>query len=383
MEISATAAATAALEQPATVFVALELSKARWLVGLHSPIADRISRHSVAGGDSRALMALIVRARRQAEARLARPVAVVSCYEAGYASSWLHRLLLAEGVESHVMDPASPPVDRRARRARTDRIDLGALLRALMAWHRGEKQVCRMVHVPSPEDEDRRRRSRERARLVNERVQHIGRIKGLLMTQGIREFEPARRDWPERLSGLRCGDGRPVPPALRAEIERECRRLWLVIDMIKAVEAEREGDPDAIEVAGQAARLTRFAGIGPVSAHVLVDEVFHRDFANRREVASFFGLASSPYRSGSVQRDQGISRAGNPRARRVAIELAWMWLRHQPGSGLSRWFHDRVGATRGRFRRTMLVALARKLMVALWRYLTTGVVPEGAALAAA
>ena len=382
MEIPALAAATATLEQPATVFVALELSKARWLVGIHSPIADRISRHSIAGGDSRALIELIVRARRQAEARLARPVAVVSCYEAGYDGFWLHRLLRAEGVASHVMDPASLPVDRRARRAKTDRIDLGALLRALMAWHRGEKQVCRMVHVPSPADEDRRRRSRERARLINERVQHIGRIKGLLMTQGIREFEPARRDWSERLSGLRCGDGRPVPPALGAEIERECRRLWLVIDMIRAVEAERDGD-DAPEAASQAVRLTRFAGIGPVSAHVLVDEVFHRDFANRREVGSFFGLASSPYSSGSVRRDQGISRAGNPRARRVAIELAWMWLRHQPGSGLSRWFHDRVGATRGRFRRIMLVALARKLMVALWRYLTTGVVPEGAALAAA
>ncbi len=366
MEIPAMAAATAALEQPATVFVALELSKARWLVGLHSPLADKISRHSVAGGDSRALMELIVRARRRAEAQLARPVAVVSCSEAGYDGFWLHRLLRAEGVESHVMDPASLPVDRRARRAKTDRIDLGILLRALMAWHRGEKQVCRMVHVPSPEDEDRRRRSRERARLIRERVQHIGRIKGLLMTQGIRKFEPARRDWSERLSGLRCGDGRPVPPALEAEIERECRRLWLVIDMIKAVETERD-EAAAPEAAGQAARLTRFAGIGPVSAHVLVDEVFHRDFANRREVASFFGLASSPYRSGSVQRDQGISRAGNPRARRVAIELAWLWLRHQPGSGLSRWFHDRVGATRGRFRRIMLVALARKLMVALWR----------------
>jgi transposase len=201
MEISAMAAASAALAQPATVFVALELSKARWLVGIHSPIADRISRHSVAGGGSRALMELIVRARRQAEARLARPVAVVSCDEAGYDGFWLHRLLLAEGVESHVMDPASPPVDRRARRAKTDRIDLGALLRALMAWQRGEKQVCRMVHVPSPEDEDRRRRSRERARLIRERVQHIGRIKGPLMTQGIREFEPARRDWSEHLAG--------------------------------------------------------------------------------------------------------------------------------------------------------------------------------------
>jgi transposase len=150
--------------------------------------------------------------------------------------------------------------------------------------------------------------------------------------------------------------------------------------MIKAVEAERDR-ASAAAPDQKAALLVRFTGIGDVSAHVLVDEVFYRDFADRREVASFFGLAASPYSSGSVRRDQGISRAGNPRARRVAIELAWMWLRHQPGSGLSRWFHERVGASRGRFRRVLVVALARKLMVALWRYLATGTVPEGAAMA--
>jgi transposase len=153
--------------------------------------------------------------------------------------------------------------------------------------------------------------------------------------------------------------------------------------MIKAVEAERDQAASVTDAGRKAALLVRFAGIGAVSAHLLVDEVFYRAFANRREVAGFFGLASSPYSSGSVQRDQGISRAGNPRARRVAIELAWMWLRHQPGSGLSRWFHDRVGGTRGRFRRIMIVALARKLMAALWRYLTTGAVPEGAVMATA
>jgi transposase len=380
MEISPVPAASAAPEQPATVFVALELSKMRWLAGIHSPIADKVSRHGVAGGDGQALLELIARARRRAEERLGRPVAVVCCYEAGYDGFWLHRPLRANGIENHVMDPASLPVDRRARRAKTDRIDLAALLRALMAWHRGEKQVCRMVRVPSAEDEDRRRRGRERERLINERVQHIGRIKGLLMTHGIRDFEPTRRDWRERLEGLRTGDGRALPTALRAEIERECRRLRLVIDMIKAVEAERE-QARAAGSDRRAALLARLAGIGDVAAHLLVDEAFYRDFGNRRELASFFGLASSHHSSGSVQRDQGLSRAGNPRARRVAIELAWMWLRHQPGSGLSRWFHARVGATRGRLRRVMIVALARKLMVALWRYLTTGTVPEGAAAA--
>lgn len=367
----------------ATLFVALELSRSTWLVALHSPLTNKVSQHRLDGGDTDGLLALIARKRGQAEEKLGQPVRVVCCFEAGYDGFWLHRLLCASGIGNHVIDPASLPVDRRARRAKTDRIDLDALLRALMAWHRGERQVCRVVRVPSVEEEDRRRRGRERERLVNERVQHIGRIKGLLMTQGIRDFAPARRDWRERLDGLRTGDGRRLPTALEAEIERECRRLWLVIDMIKAVEAERDQAASVADAGRKAALLIRFAGIGAVSAHLLVDEVFYRAFANRREVAGFFGLASSPHSSGSVQRDQGISRAGNPRARRVAIELAWMWLRHQPGSGLSRWFHDRVGGTRGRFRRIMIVALARKLMAALWRYLTTGAVPEGAVMATA
>jgi transposase len=376
MEI-ASVAATSADTEIATIYVALELSKSRWLVGFHTPLADKVSRYSVDGGDSGALLDRIGRVREQAERRLERPVRVVCCYEAGYDGFWLHRLLRANGIENQVMDPASLPVNRRARRAKTDRIDLAALLRALMAWHRGERQVCRMVRVPSPEQEDRRRCSRERERLVKERVQHIARIKGLLMTQGIRDFQPTRRDWGDRLERLRTGDGRELPLALRAEVERECRRLWQVNEMIGAVARER----DAARVADERDRiemLTRLVGVGEVSAGVLADEVFHRDFANRREVAGYVGLGSSPYNSGAVQRDQGISRAGNPRARRVAIELAWFWLRYQPESRLSRWFHERVGTTRGRFKRIMIVALARKLIVALWRYLTTGLIPEGA-----
>ena len=376
MEISPVATASAA-EQGATIYVALELSKSRWLVGIHTPLADKVSRYSVPGGDSAALLDRIGRARQRAEQRLERPVRIVCCYEAGYDGFWLHRLLRAAGIENQVMDPASLPVNRRARRAKTDRIDLAALLRALMAWDRGEQQVCRMVRVPSPEQEDRRRRSRERERLVKERVQHIARIKGLLMTQGIRDFQPARRDWADRLERLRTGDGRPLPQALKAEIERECRRLWQIIDMIRAVERERDV-ARAAEAPDRIGMLTRLVGVGEVSAGVLADEVFHRDFANRREVAGYVGLGSSPYNSGSVERDQGISRAGNPRARRMAIELAWFWLRYQPESRLTHWFHERVGTTRGRFKRIMIVALARKLIVALWRYLTTGVVPEGA-----
>jgi transposase len=201
-----------------------------------------------------------------------------------------------------------------------------------------------------------------------------------LMTLGVRDFEPVRRDWQTRLDGLRTPDGQALPACLQAEITRECRRLHQVIEMIAEIEAEQEAALEA--EAGRAAQLVRLRGIGLVSATVLVNEVFFRDFRNRREVAGYLGLASSPWSSGRVRRDQGIAKSGNPRARRTAIELAWLWLRHQPGSNLAQWFRERVGIAKGRMRRIMLVALARKLMVALWRYLSDGLVPGGAALKA-
>jgi transposase len=381
MEISPSPAAPATDPQPATLFVALELSKAKWLVGLHSPMADKVSRHTIAGGDAPALLMLIGAARRRAEAGLGGTVQVIACYEAGYDGFWLHRLLVAHGIANQVVDPASLLVNRRARRRKTDRIDLAGLLRTLMAWHRGEPQVCSMVRVPSPEEEDRRRRGRERERLVKERVQHLGRVKGLLMTQGVGAFQPARRGWRDRLEALRTGDGRPLPDCLKAEIARECRRLALVDEVLGELERERDAASDG-KAPQQAALLTKLRGIGPTSAHLLAGEVFHRDFANRRQVAAYLGLEPSPWQSGQVDQDQGISKAGNRRARRVAIELAWLWLQYQPDSGLSRWLKDRAGAARGRVRRIMLVALARKLIVALWRYLASGVVPEGASMRA-
>src|SRR5215469_15043257 len=367
MEISSSTLPTVAAER-ATMFVALELSKSSWLVALHSPVADKVSLHRFVGGDVAGLMALIARKQTQAEARLGRAIRVLSCYEAGYDGFWLHRLLCARGIDNRILDAASILVDRRSRRAKTDRLDAAGLLRTLMALDRGESRVCRVVRVPSVAQEDARRRSRERTRLVVERGQHSNRIKGVLMTLGVRDFEPTRRDWQERLGALRTADGQELPACLKAEITRECRRLHQVIVMIAEVDAEE----------GQAARLIRLRGIGLVSATVLADEVFFRDFRNRREVAGYLGLASSPWASGRVQRDQGITKSGNPRARRTAIELAWLWLRHQPGSVLTRWFRQRVGTTRGRMRRIMLVALARKLLVALWRYLSDGLVPEGA-----
>jgi transposase len=362
----------------ATLYVALELSRSTWLVAVHSPIADKVSQQRLEGGDTEGLLALITRKRIQAEEKLSRPVRVACCFEAGYDGFWLHRWLCARAIENRVLDAASILVNRRARRAKTDRLDVAGLLRTLMALERGETQVCRVVHVPSPEQEDARRRSRERARLVVERGQHTNRIKGLLMTQGIRDFEPTRRDWEARLDALRMPDGQPIGPCLRAELSRECRRLRQVMEMLAEVEAEQK--IVAAPEDGVAARLARLRGIGVTFAAVLGNEVYFRDFRNRREVGAYLGLAPSPWQSGQVERDQGIAKSGNPRARRTAIELAWLWLRHQPGSALAQWFRERVAGAKGRMRRIMLVAMARKLIIALWRYATTGAVPEGAVL---
>jgi transposase len=373
---------------PARIFVAIELSKKSWLMAMLTPLADRISLHTLPAGDDTALLQLLATARRKAEVALGRPVAVVSCYEAGYDGFWLHRRLTRHGVQNHVFDPASLLVSRRARRAKTDRIDLRGLLRALLAHLRGEPKVVSVVRVPSVEEEDARRLHRERDRLIAERVQHVNRIKGLLASQGVYDYQPLRRDRRKRLAELRTGDGRALPPRLEAEIGRELTRLELVLAMIGEVEAER----DAIAAAQAAApphpgaakiqRLAKLTGIGPEFATVLAGEVFYRAFANRRQIAAYVGLDASPFRSGGMCRDQGIAKAGNPKARTTMIELAWMWLRHQPNSALSRWFRARVGSLKGRPRRIAIVALARKLLVALWRYLETGLVPDGATLKA-
>jgi transposase len=369
-----------------TVFLAIELSKASWIVALHSPAGARVSLHRLPAGDAKALLAFAEKARAAAaEATGEAAVAVASCYEAGYDGFWLHRVLVAAGVASLVVDPASLQVDRRARRAKTDRIDAQALLRALMAHHRHEPRVWSPVRVPTPADEDARRTHRERQNLLKERGRHVNRIKGLCAQQGIQGYEPIRPDRRERLTQLVTGDGRPLPPRLRAEIGRELRRLELVLEQIGAVEAERDAAA-AAEVGEEARRAARIAalgrlkGIGPEIATVLGNEVFYRRFANRRQLAAYVGLAPSPYRSGGSGRDQGLSRAGNPRARTAVVELAWLWLRHQPGSPLSAWFVRRVGGLKGRIKRIMVVALARKLLLALWRYLEAGLVPEGAVL---
>ena len=371
---------TPASAEYAMVHLVFELSKANWKLGLMLPGSEKMSCYTIAGGDLPALAARLAAARARA-ARSGRPVRIVSCYEAGLDGHWLHRWLSEQGVISYEIDPSSIEVSRRARRAKTDRIDLGKLMRTLLAYLRGEPRVCSMVHVPTVEEEDRKRRTRERDRLLQERTAHSNRIKGLLHGQGIRDAMPLKPGFIASLDQLRTGDGRMLPPQLKQEIVREHERLLLVHKQIAALEASSKAELSAAAPASAATKikqLIELKGIGVVSGEELVNEVFYRSFDNRRQVGGYFGLAGTPYDSGQSRREQGISKAGNARARKLAIELAWLWLRHQPGSELSHWFRQRVGDQKGRIRRIAIVAMARKLMVALWRYLTTGLLPTGA-----
>jgi transposase len=315
-------------------------------------------------------------------AQLGRPVRIVSCYEAGRDAFWLDRALRAAGIENHVFDPASLLVTRRAKQVKTDRVDGEGLLRTLMALDRGETKVVSLVCVPSVAVEDERRLTRERERLVREHTQHRNRITALLFAQGVRDVQLARPDWADGLDRLHTGDGRVLPPRLVAELRREATRLALVDSQIKAVEAEMAQSAKAQASQAVVNRLRRLHAIGPVRSAVLAGEVFSHDFANRRCVASFVGLAPVPWASGQIDRSQGIAKTGNGRVRTAMIELAWSWLRYQPESVLSQWFQARVATTKGRIRRIAIVALARKLLVALWRYVTQGVIPEGAKLRA-
>ena len=365
--------------------VAIELSKKSWVVAVNTPLSDKISLYKLKPNDWKELLELIERIQKRVAQELKKPVEVISCYEAGYDGFWLHRLLEAQGVRNHVIDPASLQVDRRARRAKTDGIDVKKLLRSLMAYLRGEPKVWNVVRVPTVIEEDDRRLHRERSRLINERIQHVNRIKGLLAIHGIYDYEPMHPERMPRLERLRTTACHRLPPHLNAEILRELQRLELVLGMIQTIEAER----DAIASAKSKSRhtsakkiqhLVKLKSIGPEFATVLVGEVFYRTFDNRKQIGSYVGLTPSPFQSGSTSRDQGISRAGNAKARTTMIELAWLWLRHQPDSFLSVWFRERVGERKGRIKRIAIVAMARKLLIALWRYLETGLVPEGAAL---
>src|SRR6266700_6773125 len=297
------------------IFISLELSRSTWLITSLSPVGgEKLSKHSVRGSDVAGLLERFAQLREKARARTGEVFPLIVIQEAGLDGFWIHRVLRAEGIESHVVDPASIATSRRRRRAKSDKIDGEALVRALLAYKRGEPRVCAMVRAPTPHEEDRRRICRERKILTAERVEHVNRIKGLLFAQGVSDYEPLLRKRRARLEELRTGDGRPLPKQLKAQIGRELDRLELTLEQIKSVETERDAMLSLSDEGTPApgAMLKSLKGIGPEFAGVLWSEGLFRSFSNRRQVASYVGLAPTPWRSGSVAHEQGVSKAGNP-----------------------------------------------------------------------
>jgi transposase len=366
-----------------TVCLAIELSASSWLVAACLPGIKKVRIHRLESGDTMGLLKIIADLRAQASVKLGNTADLACCFEAGRDGFWLHRLLTANGTAAYVLEPTSILVNRRARRAKTDRLDAEGMLRVLANWLDGDRQICSMVVVPTPEEEDAKRPHREREHLVQDKQRIENRIEALLFTQGIRG-RPSLRSWQRDVTALRTGDGRPLSALLLAELDRLRRRLVFVLELIRELEADRARALEEAEaddaLFGKIAALQCIRGIGDNFAAVLTREVFYRSFDNRRQIASYVGITPMPYQSGGMDRDRSISRAGNPRARTTMIQLAWLWLRYQPDSALAIWFRERVGTLKGRTRRISIVAMARKLLIALWRYVETGVVPAGVVL---
>jgi transposase len=375
-------AATCKLEYSAfetVLYLAFELGAAHWKLGFTIGLGQRPRERNINAGDLIALQQEIIRAKKRFG--LPETTRVLSCYEAGREGFWLHRYLVEQGIENLVVDSSSIQVNRRQRRAKTDRMDVEKLLRQLIGYRSGDKSVWSVVRVPSVEEEDRRQLHRELATLKKDRTRHINRIKGHLAGQGVRFV--VKDDFVERLDRARKWDGTPVPPGLRARLKREYERLKLVNRQIKALEAQRveairhSKDP-SVEIVRQ---LLYLKGIGLNSAWLYTMEFFSwRKFHNRKEVGALAGLTATPHESGASFREQGVSKAGNRHIRGMAIEIAWGWLRYQPDSELTKWYEERFGHGSSRIRRIGIVALARKLLIELWRYLETGAIPEGAVL---
>ena len=364
------------------LYMAIELSDKKWKLGFtvgfgQSPRLRDVEAQELAG---------LAKEVWQAKERFGLPknAPVFSCYEAGRDGFWLHRSLLAQGVNNLVVDSASIEVNRRKRRVKTDRMDVGKLLTMLMRYHQGEKKVWSIVHVPSRVDEDQRQLHRELMALKAEQTHHTNRIEGLLTSQGVRLSH--KKEFLSNLETVRLWDGSLLCSGLQTRLKREYERYQLVKQQINKLELEREAavrtsTAPAVE---QVRQLLKLKGIGMNSAWVYVMEFFAwRGFRNRREVGCLAGLTPTPFQSGDSAKEQGISKAGNRRIRAMAIEIAWSWLRFQPESQLSRWYHERFGKGNSRVHRIGIVALARRLLVELWQYLETGVIPEGASLKAA
>jgi transposase len=367
-------------ESRAVVYLAFELSRKEWKLAFAMEAGQKPRLRTIAAGDISKLQEEIRRAQQKFGLEDCR---VVSCYEAGRDGFWLHRQLEALEIANIVVDAGSMEVSRRFRRAKTDKLDVQGLLSRLIRFRQGEKKVWSVVRVPTVEQEDGRQLSRELEALKQERTRHRNRLVGLLVSQGVMELKAAT-NFLEQLETVSLWDGTPVPPGLKGRLEREFKRLELVQEQIRLLEKQRQEevatqDSKAMEMVKQ---LVLLKGIAMTSAWVFVREFFGwRQFRNRRELASLAGLAPLPYQSGeSLNREQGISKAGNRRIRTMIVEISWGWLRFQPQSRLCLWLHERNCPGSRRSRRVGIVALARKLLVELWRYLETGAIPEGAVL---
>lgn len=364
---------------PKVLYLAFELSQKQWKLGFTTGLGVAPRINTVAARDLAALTAAIQKAKRRFS--LPAEVPVLSCYEAGREGFWLHRALMSQAIGNLIVDAASIEVNRRARRTKTDRLDVSKLLTMLVRFHLGERQVWRVVSVPDEAQEDLRHLHRELKTLKSERTQHINRIKGLLVSHGV--VLAVRSDFPERLEQVRRWNGTPIPPYLQARLLREYKRIELVNAQIKALEDQRQAmlADSSLACLDQVRKLLQLRGIGIQSAWLFVMEFYSwRNFRNGKEIGALAGLTDSHYQSGSRRREQGISKAGNRFVRGIAIETAWSWLRYQPESQLSQWYQTRFAKGGKRQRKIGIVALARRLLISLWQYLETDCLPEGAVL---
>jgi len=359
--------------------LAFELSETKWKLGFSDGTKMRFKSMTARNLDQ--LQEEIEKAK--VRFKLNEDVKMMSCYEAGRDGFWLHRYLLSQGIENIVVDSSSIEVNRRKRRTKTDRIDARKLLQMLMRYHGGERKLWSVVNVPSVEAEDGRQLNRELEALNKERTMHRARIRGLLIQQGLEVSNPRRKKFLEELESLRTWEGKEIPEDLKERVVREYDRLRMVEGQMKLLRKERQRrvESGATRSLKMVAQLNTLYGIGVTSSWDFVMEMFGwREFRNRKEVGAFPGLTPTPYDSGGSQREQGISKTGRGRIRALSIQISWAWLRFQPQSKLAKWFWERFGHGGKRMRKIGIVAVARKLLIDLWRYLEYGVIPEGARL---
>ncbi len=368
------------LDQHSTLIAVVELSLTTWLVGGMVPGIERDPLKKLVP-DEEALLKLLHRWRDEAVKAGRKITRMVVAFEAGRDGFWLARWLRAREIEAYVIHPTSIAVSREHRRAKTDRLDIALLKRSLLGWLRGEKKHCSMAAIPTLEQEDAKRPNREREQLVGKRTGIVNRMKAALVRLGIRGFNPKLRKAPQQLADLRTPEGGSIPPNTLAELHREMAHLRFISEQIKQIEGARLAQLKQAPLHGSSAKvveLVQVNGIGIETADMLANEVFSRDLRDQRAVARYAGLTGSPDESGRRRREKGLAKAGNARVRRGMIQLAWRFLNHQKESALAQWYQASVAA--GKKRKTMIVALARKLLIVLWRFVTTGEVPQGVAL---